>query len=154
MKKINLATSYHFYFLSLLLLFIDICTLSFFEQYNISILLCFYAVILMGQTNIQRIIFVLVLLSCESLLLYGTFGLSLLYLLPLSILMLEAKNVLNKTIALPYIFWGASIIVQELLIKTYIPTTARFFPFTLLKICASIILLIIFNKILSQRSSR
>ena len=140
-----------FYTTALVLFFIDIFSLNLFGQQTVSLLLCFYAIALARDTTIGRLFFCLFLLSYPPLILHGKFGLSLLYLLPLSILTLEAKNLITKTALLPYFFLILALICQEVLIHGYVLQGAFSYQFMLIKICVSLFVLFILEKLVSQR---
>lgn len=136
-----------FYIFSLLLFFSDIFLLGFFEQQVISLLLCFYAYILSHKSNFKLFVFILFLLSCNSFILNGKFWLPLTYILPLSILSIEAKSFFNKTFWVPYFFVVSNIFLQEVLIQQ-IRISYLFF---ITKICVSIVVVLVFEKTFSQR---
>lgn len=140
------------YFLPLLFFFIDILLLGLFQQEIVSTLLCFYAVWLM-QTNKKNLLLLsLFFLSSIDLILYGNFFFPLIYLIPLTILTLQAKKMLNKTFWLPYAFVATSIFAADFLLK---PWLLHFSPnplFTGAKLCVNLVLILIIEKL--ERWSR
>jgi len=114
-------------------------------------LLCFYTLILFRLKNAVPLIFTLFFLAIQSQLVDGYFGLSLVYLLPLSIANLEAKRIFNKTNALPYLFLILTLVVNDLIIETFALKLQPLPLFTTIKIAVNLSLLLIFDKIFSQR---
>ena len=135
------------YFLPPLLFFIDILLLGVFQQQTVSLLFCFYAIWL-TKPNQKNLLFLnLFFLSAVSLILYGTFGFSLIYLLPLTILTLWIKKLFNKTFWIPYAFLASSMLVADLLVKPWLLTTNPNTLFTGAKLCVNLIIILIIEKI-------
>jgi len=136
------------YLLPPLLFSIDILLLGLLQQNLISTLLCFYAITLMRPTKFRLLATYLFFLSTISLIVYGIFGLSLLYLLPLSVATLEAKKLLSRRFWLPYALVGLSLLAQELLIGPFLLEIPFNTLFTGAKLCVNLVLVLIVKKLL------
>jgi len=135
------------FFIPFLLFAADIFLLGLFQQPTVSLLLCFYSAWLF-RPNTKQLIFVsLFLLSSISLILYGNFGLVLLYLLPLTLLFYQAQKLLNKTFWLPYVFLTASILTADFLVKPLLLHTSPNILFTGAKLCVNLIIVLIIEKL-------
>ncbi len=149
--KARLLSNFQLYLFALLLLTIDTIFMGIFEQQMVYSLLCFYAVFLLKTDRSSTLVYMLLLLACQSVVVDGYFGLSLFYLLPLSIITLEAKNLFNTTAWLPYAFISTSILSHELFIKQYLLHIPAIPLFILSTICVNLIVAAVFEKYLSQR---
>jgi len=130
---------------------IDIFFLGFFESQIVATLLCFYTLLLTDQGNTRLLFLSLFLISFYPLILYGTFGLSLLYLLPLSIIVMEMKSLFRRAVWLPYFFLVAALLANQLIIKQYMLGLGFYSQFFLASICVNLVILLIFEKYFSQR---
>lgn len=144
--------TYYRYLLPTFFLFLDTTLLGYFQQHTISILLCFYAATLLRNKNTGPLLFSLLLLATQSHLLHGTFGLSLLYLLPLSILILETQNIFQKSTWLPHFFLISCLLANELIIRQYYLQMDALGGLWLTGlISANLVVLLIFMKFLPRR---
>ena len=150
MKK-QLFNSYKLYLFALSLLFVDTIFMGIFEQPILASLLCLYAITLLKTEKSGPLVYMLLLLACQSVIVDGYFGLSLVYLLPLSIATIEAKNFLSTTVWLPYAFISVSIAAHELFIRQYLMQMQLVPLFILATICVNLVVAVIFEKYLSQR---
>jgi len=135
---------------ALLLFFVDVLFLGFFERHLIKSLLCLYAIVLSSKESASLLFSILFLLALYPFVVHGVFGLSLVYLIPLSIIFLHAKNLFQRTTLMPYIFLGSVLTANELVMKQYVLQVGFSHHFSLLTISVNLILLI-FEKLLSQR---
>lgn len=103
------------YFIALTLFLFDTILLHLLESPLISTLICFYAILLLRQKSPWPLIFTLLLISLQSLLLFNTFGLTLFFIVPLSIMALEIAKFLQKTGWIPYFFLLLSIISTDII---------------------------------------
>jgi len=137
-----------FSFLIPLLLFaIDIFLLGLFQKPIISLLLCFYTTWLFRPGTRALRILALCCLAAQSLILYDSFSLVLLYLLPLTALFLQAQKLLNNTFWLPYAFLAASIVTADFLVKPLMLQTSLNPLFTGAKLCVNLVIVLILEKI-------
>jgi len=136
-----------FYILPPFLFFIDLILLGLFQQKIISLLFCFYGIIVIRSPRTKWLLTSLLFLSIFSFILHGMFGLSLVYLLPLSIIAVEAKNLLNKTFWLPYAFVASGILLTDFLLWPLLLQTTANPLFTGAKLCVNLVVILIIEKI-------
>lgn len=107
--------SFFKYCIPIILLCVDINLFGFLHQHVIFTLLCWYILQLTNNSSFAQLTWILVLLATQSTLLYGRFGLELLYLIPLSLIVLKIQ---------PYIGWKfvliSTTLIASLLLQTYI----------------------------------
>lgn len=140
----------YIYPIALLLLFIDISSFTLINLDIVSLLLCLYTVVLFRQEKAAPLIFIAVLLSLKSFLLYGHKGIFLISILTMSLLFIQAKTIIHKTATLPYIFLSLCIIFQDLVIEPCILGFEIIPSCTFYKIFANLLITAIFLKYLSK----
>lgn len=129
----------------------DVLALGFCEHKIIFSLLCLYTIVLFYKEKAALIIFILFLLATQAIMMGDSFSWKLLYLLPLSIVALEIKNLLCDTAWLPYLFLIVSILIPNLF-NTNLPfTSITGILFIFAQICVNLVVLVLFEKTLSQR---
>lgn len=109
-----------FYGISCLLFLIDLGAFSIFEKPLIYSLLCFYILQLSRAMGPVRIIFSCLLLSLSPLIHYGRFGISLVYLIPATLLGIKMKLTLYDAIWQYYLLLIACIVAQIGLVEWWI----------------------------------
>lgn len=139
------------YLFALTLCFTDVLAVGFFGHKILFSLLCLYTSTLFHKEKPLFITFSLLLLATQSLMLGESFSFHLLYLVPLSIIALEAKKFLHNSSWLPYLFMMLSIIIQSLLNPHLLFTSTNGILFIFTQICVNLIIMILFEKTLSQR---
>lgn len=139
MKNLNDA---YFYLLIIVLFFIDICCLTFFEKPIIYTLLCIYAFAVFQSVGKRKLSTLVALLLLESFVFYGKFGLELLYLIPFTLMSRRARNTLYLLSIQPHIFLICCLLCQSLIIEQYLLHFDISFSYTILKIIANIIVMI------------
>jgi len=128
------------YLFVILFFTLDLFCFGFFEQQIIFSLLTFTVFLLFSSKSINPIIFSLTMLAIHSLAMTDKLSSTLLFLLPLGIAGLEAKKIFNDPFWIPYLtLLGAIILLQPINL------------FTFVKIPINLVLLVLFEKLLSQR---
>ncbi len=139
MKNLNDA---YFYLLIIVLFFIDICSLTFFEKPIIYTLLCLYAFAVFQSIGKRKLSTLVALLLLESFVFHGKFGLELLYLIPFAFMSMRARNMLYTLSIQPYILLICCLLCQTLIIEYYLLHFDISFSYTISKIIANIIVMI------------
>jgi len=136
-----------FYILAILMLATDLFCFSFFEKPIIYALLCFYITQLLNPLPPIRVITVLALLSVESLLFYGRFFASLIYLIPITALTSQIKYRMYPAPSHKYI-----LLVLALLAQLWLEAVLFHYPAaitsTIAKISANIGIMMLFFEII------
>jgi hypothetical protein len=109
-----------FYGISCLLFLVDLGAFSIFEKPLIYSLLCFYILQLSRPMGLARIIFSYLLLSLSSLIHYGRFGLSLVYLIPATLLGIKIRHTLYDSVWQYYLLLILCVIGQICLVEWWI----------------------------------
>lgn len=122
MYKKNYRTTTAYFFTTLIILFlVDVLCFSFFEQRIFYLLLCLYCIELMRpHTSAVRIASALLLIAFDSFVQFGRFGITLLYLVPLSCIARKARTTLKATTALTYCFVALCLCAQFALLEPYV----------------------------------
>lgn len=137
----------------LALLLLDITLFHIFQQVTFSFLLCYYFNHLLQHKVIvwKYLITVIALFMLSTFLFHGTFGIDILYLLPLTLIGCIMRYFLHYRIWQIYILSFSSIYIQELLLHT---SYALFYPFsiwyTISKCCVILGLITLFSLIYQQ----
>jgi len=107
-----------FYSIASVLFFIDLGSFSIFEKPLIYSLLCFYILQLARPMSLPRIIYSCLLLSLSPLILYGRFGLGLIYLIPATVIGIKMRHALYDS-AWPYYVLLASCLLAQICLVEY-----------------------------------
>lgn len=94
MKAPSSCHPFIFYSISFLLFFVDLAAFSFFERPIVLSLLCYYIFQLSRPLSLARIFVGCLLLSLMGLVIYGRFGLDLLYVIPATLMGIKMRNLL------------------------------------------------------------
>src|SRR5207253_1895867 len=103
---------------------------------------CFYIINLFHEKRIGNLSIIALLLSLESCLHYGLFGIPLLYLIPATFIGMLAQKLLYTTRLQPYILLTACLLTQGWLIEPVFLHIPAINSYTNLKIIANIIVMI------------
>ena len=134
-----------FYLVVSLLFFADLCLFALLERPFLHCTLSFFILLLFGPCSWIRIITVLLALCLEPFIYYGKFGITLLYLLPLTI----GGHIMAKTLY-PAWWYPYGLLAGALLIHTVaIEFILLHFPigvfYTISLICANILIMFILS---------
>lgn len=143
----------YFYPLAILLFLLDVCCFSFMEKQLIYMLLCLFCVQLYSEKSVSRLSFLAVLISLESLLYFGKFGVQLLYLIPIFFISHEAKKNLHAVALQSYIILISCIALQSFILEPYMLQIGPSALYTFSKIIANIIVLWLISLIDSSQGS-
>jgi hypothetical protein len=120
-KKVHTTTTSYFFTTLIILFLIDVLCFSFFEQRIFYLLLCLYCIELMRpHISAVRIASALLLIAFDSFVQFGRFGITLLYLMPLSYSVRKARTTLQATNALVYFFVALCLCAQFALLEPYV----------------------------------
>lgn len=117
MKLEKNSSSFLFYFLVFIFFFIDLIAFSIQEKLFFYTLLCFYIMQLSRPISIFKIIFACTVLCITPLIVYGRFGLTLLYLIPATFLGIIMRHTLYKSYWQYYALLIACLLVQIYVIE-------------------------------------
>lgn len=120
MMRITRYPSLIFYGLAILYFIADLSFFSWFEKPCIYSLLCFFLLRIMHHAGPAQIIVMLILLSLNALIFYARFGLTLLYLIPLTFLAFHMSHTLYVRRWYPYCLLISSLLAQTILIEYFI----------------------------------
>jgi len=109
----------YLYFYSFLLFVIDIGVANFYQNYVFSGLLCLLSLALFLPGNQIQLSILLLFITLEQFIIYGHFGLPLLYLLPITILVLKTKHVFRAHKVAPYLILIGFLAIQSFVIDPY-----------------------------------
>lgn len=143
----------YFYPLALILFLLDVCCFSFMEKQLVYMLLCFFCIQLYAEKSTTRLSFLAILISLESLLYFGKFGVQLVYLIPLIYISREAQKSLYATALQPYILLISCIALQSFILEPYMLQIGPSPLYTLSKIIANIIVLWLISLIDTSQGS-
>ena len=120
--------------------FLDVFLISFFSLHLITFIFCLYTVFLFLDVVPPAItFFTLFLYLTEEFLFDGRFGIQLLYLVPLSLILLNIRSLINPHArSIPCLFLGTCFITQLLLTKE-LPS----YTYIFLKIAANLVVLVL-----------
>lgn len=149
-KGVVVQTS-RLYLIIPLLLLVDTFLLGLFAQPVISTLLCLYAVLLIRNTDARLLLFALLFLSIESLLVNDSVAFSLIFLLPLSIAVLEIKELITHASWLPYTFVLVCTTIESVALPLWMNQMTQSPLFIFFRICATMVVVLIFEKFLITR---
>ena len=131
----------YFYPVAVLLFFVDIFCFSFIEKQLFYTVLCFFCIQLYKESSVRRLSFLGLLISFESLLYFGKFGVQLIYLIPLILIGFQAQKMLNARSIQPYFILTCCITLQCVFLEPFILHTGHSTLYTFSKIIANIIVL-------------
>lgn len=131
----------YFYALSLFLFFLDIVCFSFMEKQLLYTALCFFFIQIYKEKSISKISFLAFLISLESLLYFGKFGMPLFYLIPLGFISFHAQKNFHALSLQPYFLLACCIILQSMCFEPLMLHLALSSCYTFYKIIANIIVL-------------
>ena len=129
----------HFYILTALLFFADISLATFFDQYLIATLISVFCIVVLYSYRITQLAWVIFLLSCESLIFHGRFGLALIYIIPVILLAQSLRKVLLMPHTLPYLTLLACLTTETFLIEHVVLGWPLVSFYTGIKMCGSLI---------------
>ena len=130
----------------ILFFLLDISLFSFFGYPYSHLVLCYYSIRILQSPPGISVYFMALLLSLESFFYYGQFGMPLIYLIPISLV----GRRLNTFISLRYtclIFMLISCLISQILLEFYSMAISYSYPYTIGKICANILLIVIISLI-------
>lgn len=139
------------YLLSLVLCMADVLAVGFFEHKILLSLLCLYTTTLFHHHKQFFLIFISLLLATQALMLGASFNQQLFIIIPLSIVALKIQSLLRDTQWLPYLFLVIALVIPHLLNPNLPFTSIRGILFIFAQICVNLIVLLLFEKTLSQR---
>jgi hypothetical protein len=128
-----------FYVFVLLLFFVDVSI--FFSTAHIwsYTLLGLYSLSLFNKINVTRLSIIALLLSLESFLFFGKFGLELIYLIPISIVVIQLRRFVYGNCIYPYLILALFILLQTFAIEYFLLGIKPAIGYTNMKIIANII---------------
>ena len=136
----------NYFFSNLFILFIlDIFFFMLLEKNFFHLLLCFYVLHISTSSSIRRLSVIAFFIYFESFLHYGQFGIQLMYIIPLTILGKKAKKNFYWTSLHPYILLTLALVTQSLFIDGYSLHSVASNTYTITKIIANIIVLLLFS---------
>ncbi len=130
-----------FYVAVVLLFFVDLASFSVFERPIIYSLLCFYLLQLARPISFCRITVVCILFSLDSLLHYDRFGLSLIYLIPATILGIKMRKVLYDSYWQYYALMAACLLVQIIVVEHLILHLSISIPYTISTLFVNLVII-------------
>jgi len=120
-----------FYIAIFLFFFLDLAAFSFFEKPLLYSLLCFYLLQLSRPIPISRIIISCLLFCLSSLILYDRFGLSLIYVIPATLLGIKMRHILYNSSWQYYLLLALCLLVQIGLVEHLILHWSVSIPYTI-----------------------
>lgn len=144
-----MAEKMYFYLIVLLCFVLDFFSFAFFEQQILFSLLSFFFLYICHSFNasLVRIMVGLLLLSLESFFYCGRFGLQLIYLIPATIIGLQAQQWFYTPPLLAYSLLSISLVLHSYITTDATGILALFEPYTIIKIIANIIVMIFMSLI-------
>ena len=140
------------WYLYMIVLFtFDIVLSALFEQQIICSLLCFYACSLFSSISTRHLSILIFLILSEQFLIFGNFGLPLLYLLPITIFVLKARQLFYIHTIAPYLILLACLCAQLLIIEPYMFHISCPLCYTLSKFLGNIIAMMLLSLKFSPR---
>lgn len=137
-----------FYAITIILFFVDLGSFSIFERPIIYSLLCFYLLQLARPISWCRITFVCLLFSLSSLLHYDRFGLSLVYLIPATLLGIKMAKVLYDSYWQYYLLLGACLLAQIIIVEHLILHLSISIPYTIFTLFVNLVIIGLLSYIL------
>lgn len=134
-------SSFIFYGISCLLFIIDLGIFSIFEKPLIYSLLCFYMLQFSRPIGIARIIFSCLLLSLNPLIHHGRFGVSLIYLIPATLLGIKMRHTLYNSIWQYYLLLALCLFAQIALVEWWILSLPIGLTYTISTILVNILVI-------------
>ncbi len=140
------------WYLYMIVLFtFDITLSALFEQQIICSLLCFYAYALFSPISTRQLSILIFLILSEQFLIFGNFGLPLLYLLPITIFVFKARQLFYIHTIAPYLILLACLCVQLLVIEPYMLHITCSLYYTLSKFLGNITVMMLLSLKFSPR---
>jgi len=111
-----------YYFSALIVLFlVDLFCFSFFEQRIFYLVLSLYCIeSLRPKSSTPRLVSTLLLIALDSFLQFGRFGITLLYLIPLTFIARKANNALQTTNVVIYCFFIFCLLAQFIWLEPFV----------------------------------
>lgn len=129
-----------FYPLALILFFADLlCAFTFHIRF-VYFLLCLGTFMLATQLSAVRLSVLLVLLSLESWLINGHFGVPLIFFLPISLLIFKFRSKFYESPLVLALIAGIIISGQCIIVDWFLLAHTHYFPFTILQIAVNVLL--------------
>lgn len=120
MREKRPISPFFFYIIASVLFIVDLGAFSVFEKPIIYSLLCFYIIQLAKPMGLCRIAFACLLLSLSPLIHYGRFGISLVYLIPATLLGIKMRHTLYDGIWQYYMLLVGCILAQIYLVEWWV----------------------------------
>ena len=133
------------YLIIFLLFCIDVWSFFFFEKQIFHLLLCFLIMHTYYSRSVSPTLTILSFLAIESFIMYGIFGLSLLYAIPATIFIFTFHTYLYITILYPVFASSTCLLLAILLIQGYLLGLPVSVPYTISTIFANIMITIAFS---------
>jgi hypothetical protein len=130
-----------FYTISCMLFIVDLGSFSIFERPLIYSLLCFYIFQLSQPLSFTRIAFSSLLLSLSPLIYYGRFGISLVYLIPATLLGIKMRHTLYDSLWHYYLLLALCIVAQIVVVERLILGLPISLSYTIYTLIVNIIIL-------------
>lgn len=138
---LSLFKETYFYPMAILLFFVDIFCFSFMEKQLLYSVLCFFCIEIYRENSWTRFGFLGFLISLESLLYFGKFGVQFFYLTPIILIGLQAQKMFYARALQPYFILIGCIVLQCLFLEPFLLQTGSSALYTVSKIIANIIML-------------
>lgn len=143
-----------FYAIVIILFFIDLGSFSIFERPIIYSLLCFYLLQLARPIGWTRVTFVCLLFSLSSLLHYDRFGLTLIYLIPATLLGIKMRTVLYDSYWQYYLLLSACLLAQIIVVEHLILHLSISIVYTIYTLFVNLVIIGVFSYILAYFKPR
>lgn len=138
-----------FYIITIILFFVDLGSFSLFERPLMYSLLCFYLLQLARPTGWCRITVISILFSLSSLLYYDRFGLTLVYLIPATLLGIKMRKILYDSYWQYYLLLAACLLAQIIIVEHLILHLSISIPYTISTLFVNLIIIGFFSYLLS-----
>jgi len=136
--------------LAILFLLLDISMFTILQKKIVLGVLCFYTIMLFNQSKTQYLLYITLMLSFETFLLYGHIFYFLLYIIPLSLISVKSYHILHKNAFVPYLFIVLIIGIEQLILEPKLFSLSSISPYTIEKICVNLLIVAIFLKYLPK----
>ena len=135
---------------SIFLCFIDIVQLEVSGVFFVHFLLCYYTASL-SYLKILPIGFIIFLLGLQSFIHLGIFGLNFVYIIPMTFLFLYLQKYITNHFIVYTVFTTLCLTIQMLLLEPKMLPITHGYNYTILRICANLFIVLIFNIFLVSR---
>ena len=135
-------------FFGFLLVFGDIATAHLYAYPCLASLSCWYFLCVFFRKSPYLILSLLIFIGCESLLYYERFGLTWLYIIPLTLIMLRLKHTVHFAPLIPYGALVFSLICRELILVPWLTQSPILGRYTGYMICGNVIMMVLMHHLI------